>query len=95
MIRHIAPLFFARDIPRTFAYYEQKLGFQCSGTWQGPPVYAIVARDEHAIHFRCAAPPTANPDKYSDAARQRKGEHGLTTLLEKSIQFMSSLRGWD
>jgi uncharacterized glyoxalase superfamily protein PhnB len=34
--------------------------------WQDPPVYAIVARDEHAIHFRCAEPPIANPDKYSD-----------------------------
>jgi uncharacterized glyoxalase superfamily protein PhnB len=25
-----------------------------------------VARDQHAIHFRCAEPPTANPDKYAD-----------------------------
>jgi hypothetical protein len=35
------------------------------GTWQEPPVYAIVARDRHAIHFRCAEPPAANPDKYA------------------------------
>jgi hypothetical protein len=27
---------------------------------------AIVARDQHAIHFRCAEPATANPEKYSD-----------------------------
>ena len=54
------------DIPRTLAYYEAKLGFECQGTWQDPPVYAIIARDEHAIHFRCAEPPTANPDKYVD-----------------------------
>jgi hypothetical protein len=26
----------------------------------------IVARDQHSIHFRCAEPPTANPDKYAD-----------------------------
>jgi hypothetical protein len=26
----------------------------------------FVARDQHAIHFRCAEPPTANPDKYPD-----------------------------
>src|SRR6266849_5650610 len=26
----------------------------------------IVARDQQVIHFRCAAPPTANPDKYRD-----------------------------
>jgi catechol 2,3-dioxygenase-like lactoylglutathione lyase family enzyme len=66
MIRQIAPVFFTRDIPRTIAYYRDKLGFDCVGTWQDPPVYAIVARDGRAIHFRCAAPPAANPDKYED-----------------------------
>ncbi|MGA8100605.1 MAG: VOC family protein [Candidatus Acidiferrales bacterium] len=65
MIRQIAPVFFTLDIPATLAYYEAKLGFKCLGTWQDPPVYAIVARDQHAIHFRCAEPPTANPNKYS------------------------------
>ena len=66
MIRRIAPQFFTMDIPRTLAYYQDKLGFACLGTWQDPPVYAIVARDGHAIHFRCADPPTNNPDKYAD-----------------------------
>ena len=66
MIRQIAPQFFTTDIPGTVAYYKDKLGFECLGTWQDPPVYAIVARDQHAIHFRRAAPPTANPDKYAD-----------------------------
>jgi len=66
MIRKIAPQFFTLDIPATLAYYKDKLGFECTGTWLDPPVYAIVARDQCAIHFRCAAPPTANPDKYSD-----------------------------
>src|SRR5581483_4674059 len=66
MIRQIVPVFFTTDIPGTLAYYQEKLGFECLGTWQDPPVYAIVARDEHAIHFRCAEPPTPNPDKYPD-----------------------------
>ena len=66
MIRQIVPVFFTTDIPATLAYYKDKLGFDCLGTWLDPPVYAIVARDEHAIHFRCAAPPTPNPDKYDD-----------------------------
>jgi uncharacterized glyoxalase superfamily protein PhnB len=66
MIRRIAPVFFTTDIPATLAYYQEKLGFECTGTWQDPPVYAIVARDECAIHFRCAEPPTANSDKYSE-----------------------------
>jgi len=66
MLRQIAPVFFTLDIPATLAYYTGKLGFACLGTWLDPPVYAIVARDQQVIHFRCAAPPTANPDKYDD-----------------------------
>jgi uncharacterized glyoxalase superfamily protein PhnB len=66
MIRQIAPQFFSTDIPGTLAWYKDKLGFHCVGTWQDPPVYAIVARDQQAIHFRCTEPPTANPDKYED-----------------------------
>jgi len=66
MIRQIVPLFFTLDIPKTLEYYREKLGFECLGTWQDPPVYAIVARDRHAIHFRCAAPPTPKPDKYAE-----------------------------
>lgn len=66
MIRQIVPVFFTLDIPRTLAYYKDRLGFDCLGTWQDPPVYAIVARDQHEIHFRCSEPPRANPDKYAD-----------------------------
>jgi len=66
MIRQIAPLFFTTDIPGTLAYYKDKLGFDCMGTWQDPPTYAILARDQHKVHFRCAEPPTPNPDKYAD-----------------------------
>jgi uncharacterized glyoxalase superfamily protein PhnB len=66
MIRQIVPLFFSTNIPGTLAYYKEKLGFECLGAWQDPPIYAIVARDQHAIHFRCAEPPAANPDKYAD-----------------------------
>jgi hypothetical protein len=66
MLRHIAPVFFTMDIPATLACYTGKLGFACLGTWKDPPVYTIVARDQQVIHFRCARPPTANPDKYAD-----------------------------
>ena len=65
MLRQIAPQFFTTDMHTTLAYYRDKLGFECRSTWQDPPVYAIVERDEHAIHFRCAPAPTANPDKYT------------------------------
>ncbi len=66
MVRQIAPLFFTLDVPTTLAYYKEKLGFQCLGMWQDPPVYAIVARDRQVIHFRCAEPPKANLNKYAD-----------------------------
>jgi uncharacterized glyoxalase superfamily protein PhnB len=66
MIRQIAPQFFTTRIAETLAYYKDRLGFDCLGTWGDPPVYAIVARDDHRIHFRCASPPTPNPDKYDD-----------------------------
>jgi hypothetical protein len=66
MVRQIAPAFSTMDIPATLAYYTGRLGFECLGTWQDPPVYAIVARDQQVIHFRCAEPLTANPDKYAD-----------------------------
>jgi len=76
MFRQIAPVFFTIDISATLAYYTGKLGFACLGTWPGAlspndppvyaPIYAIVARDQQVIHFRCAAPPTPNPGKYAD-----------------------------
>lgn len=70
MIRQIVPLFFTTDIPGTLAYYEEKLGFECLGTWpqtnDEPPFYAIVARDGQAIHFRCAEPPAHKLDKYKE-----------------------------
>ena len=66
MIRQIAPQFFTTDLPATLTYYRDKLGFECLGTWHDPPVYAIVARDRHRIHFRLAEPPSPNPDKYAD-----------------------------
>jgi uncharacterized glyoxalase superfamily protein PhnB len=74
MIRQIAPQFFSTDIPRTLAWYKDNLGFECRGIWpetgpesqNDPPSYAIVGRDGHTINFRCAEPPTPNPDKYDD-----------------------------
>lgn len=43
MIRRIAPQFFTLDIPGTLAYYKDKLGFECLGTWHDPPVYATLS----------------------------------------------------
>jgi len=66
MILQVAPQFFTTNLTATLEYYRDKLGFDCLGTWNDPPAYAIVARDGHRIHFRDAEPPAANPDKYDD-----------------------------
>ena len=66
MIRQIAPQFFTTDMSVTLIYYNDKLGFDCVSKWQEPPVYAIVERDGHRIHFRCADGPIPNPEKYDD-----------------------------
>lgn len=66
MIRRIAPQFFTTAMSATLTYYADTLGFQCVGTWGDPTVYAIVMRDDCAIHFRLAEPPTPNPDKYRE-----------------------------
>lgn len=66
MIRQIAPQFFSTDLQATLRYYTDRLGFTLLGTWHDPPVYAIVARDRHAIHFRCPEAPLANPAKYEE-----------------------------
>src|SRR5260370_838450 len=42
------------------------IGCDCWGTWLDPPDCDNVAGDQHVNHFRCAEPPTANPDKYRD-----------------------------
>ena len=65
-MRQIAPQLFTVEMTATLAYYRDKLGFDCVGSWDDPPVYAIVARDEHRIHFRLADPPKADRDKYAD-----------------------------
>jgi catechol 2,3-dioxygenase-like lactoylglutathione lyase family enzyme len=96
MIRQIAPQFFTTDIPATLAYYKDKLGFECLGTWDDPPVYAIVARDHHAIHFRCAAPPAANPDKYEEELldaylRVEDADALYAEYAEKGVEFARGL----
>jgi len=52
-----------------------------------------VARDQQVIHFRCAEPPTANPDKYADElldARHRFSFSRHSPLVTVSPLFIFS-----
>ena len=89
MIRQIAPLFFTMNIPATLDYYKNKLGFECLGTWHHPPVYAIVARDRQVIHFRCAEPPTPNPDNTAMNCSTRTCSLKMWTHFMPSMQLMA------
>jgi hypothetical protein len=44
-ILHQAPVLFARDLPKTIAYWAEKVGFKTLGLWGEPPDFAIAARD--------------------------------------------------
>ena len=96
MIRQIAPQFFTTNMAATLAYYKDKLGFECLGTWNDPPDYAIVARDDRRIHFRFAEPPTPSPDKYSDELLDaylfvENADALYAEYLERGVEFTRRL----
>jgi uncharacterized glyoxalase superfamily protein PhnB len=96
MIRQIAPVFFATDLPRTLAYYQDKLGFACVGMYGEPPFYAIVERDGRAVHFRAVDSTLADPEKYAeellDAYLQVSDADALYAEYEaKGVEFARGL----
>ena len=48
------PQFTVPDVVRTAEYYRDVLGFQISGYWATPPVFAIVTRDRIEFFFNRA-----------------------------------------
>lgn len=48
------PQFTVPDVVRTAEYYRDVLGFQISGYWRTPPVFAIVSRDQVECFFNRA-----------------------------------------
>ncbi len=52
------PMLAVTDLERTIAFYRERLGFMCTGTFGDPPVWAEMIRDDVAIMFN--APPSAD-----------------------------------
>ena len=42
-----AAVLFASDLPKTIAYWNERLGFAIHGTFLDPPVFAIMELDRH------------------------------------------------
>ncbi len=43
------PIFSVTDVPKALDYYVERLGFSTTFTWEDPPTFATVARDEARI----------------------------------------------
>lgn len=54
-ITNIRPMLAVVDLPRTIAFYRDKLGFSCKGMFGNPPVWCELERDGQTIMFN--APP--------------------------------------
>lgn len=52
MLNTIIPQFFTTDLPATFKWYEDKLGFETDFLYGEPPFYGGVKRDGQLIFFR-------------------------------------------
>lgn len=57
-IRSVAPQFTVPDVVATAEYYRDVWGFNVSGYWMDPPVFAIVERDGVEFFFNKATPDT-------------------------------------
>lgn len=54
-LMNIRPMLAVTDLPRTIAFYRDKLGFSCTSTFGDPPVWCTLARDGRELMFN--APP--------------------------------------
>lgn len=48
---HSATIIPVADIYKTIQWYEEKMGFKVSLTWEDPITYAILKRDNLTFHF--------------------------------------------
>jgi uncharacterized glyoxalase superfamily protein PhnB len=53
-MEHPVPIFAVTDVPKALDYYVDKLGFEVDFTWDDPPTFAAVARDQVRIFLSSA-----------------------------------------
>ncbi len=50
-IAHAATILGTVDVPGSIDFYQSKLGFECTFSWENPPTYAVLKRGETSIHL--------------------------------------------
>lgn len=67
-VTNIRPMLAVTDLPRTIAFYRDRLGFQCVGMFGHPPAWCEMVRDGRSMMFN--APP--RDDVVRDVPRRSK-----------------------
>jgi hypothetical protein len=49
-----APVLFVSDLPRTLAYWRERVGFETAGIWGEPPNFAILSQGVARLMLRQA-----------------------------------------
>jgi len=57
-LKNVVPILFVRDVTRSAAFFEDKLGFKTDFLYGSPPFYGAVSRDDVCLHLRCVREPT-------------------------------------
>jgi uncharacterized glyoxalase superfamily protein PhnB len=92
-IRSIVPQFTVPDVVATAEYYRDVWGFNLSGYWNDPPMFAIVEPDGVEIFFNQATkdtPPRAGPapGAYDAYLHFRGLDAWATRLSERGADIM-------
>ncbi|HVE52876.1 MAG TPA: VOC family protein [Ramlibacter sp.] len=66
-ITYVAPVLQVSDLPRSIAYYRDRLGFGLEFEYEG--FYASVLRDGCRVHLSCATPPARDQNAFEAAER--------------------------
>ena len=55
----LAPVLHVKEMTAALAYYRDKLGFAVTYSWEDPPRYVCLCRDDAASHLNSYVPPDA------------------------------------
>lgn len=79
-LKNVTPILFVRDIKRSAAFFQEKLGFAIDFLHGSPPFYGAVSRDGVCLHLRFVGQP------YFAAAAAEEGSLILASIEVANVQ---------